>query len=222
MKDVLLFITLLLGSVSFGQTISINGSLHSTNGENTFPIWVEEGTTIQPNYPIKSISIKEFNVVPNSNGNDLFFNKTVLVYSDSVSTVPEGKTWKLESIQNGLQLGDEYAGGIVFYLDGNGGGKVFAPGVAQIHDDWYDVNSYCEGLDFSGYDDWYGPSINDLIKIQGLNNAFNYGIVKDHTWSNQEAGQSGGSSAYSVQMNSGSTDSFSKGNTFRIIPIRQF
>ena len=41
MKDVLLFITLLIGSVSFGQTISINGSLHSTNGENTFPIWVE-------------------------------------------------------------------------------------------------------------------------------------------------------------------------------------
>ena len=62
MKDVLLFITLLIGSVSFGQTISINGSLHSTNGENTFPIWVEEGTTIQPNYPVKSISIKEFNV----------------------------------------------------------------------------------------------------------------------------------------------------------------
>lgn len=219
MKKVLLLVTLLIGSVSFGQTISINGSLHSTNGDNTFPIWVEEGTTIQPNYPIKSISIKEFNVVPNSNGNDLVFNKTVLVYSDSVSTVPEGKTWKLESIQNGLQLGDEYAGGIVFYLDGNGGGKVFAPGVAQIYDDWYDVNSYSEGLDFNGYDDWYGPSINDLIKIQGLNNAFNYGIFKDRTWSNQEDGSSSG---YSVNMNSGQTDSFSKANPFRIIPIRQF
>tara|TARA_B100000780_G_scaffold206387_1_gene146849 strand:- start:25 stop:468 length:444 start_codon:yes stop_codon:yes gene_type:complete len=141
MKKVLLFVALLLGSVSFGQTISINGSLHSTNADNTFPIWVEEGTTIQPNTPIKSISIKEFNVVPNSNGNDLVFNKTVLVYSDSVSTVPEGKTWKLESIQNGLQLGDEYAGGIVFYLDDNGGGKVFAPGVAQLSDEWYVVNS---------------------------------------------------------------------------------
>ena len=113
----LIYILILLPFICIGQTISIDGSLHSTNGDNTFPIWVEEGTTIQPNYPIKSISIKEFNVVPNSNGNDLVFNKTVLVYSDSVSTVPEGKTWKLESTQNGLQLGDEYAGGIVFYLD---------------------------------------------------------------------------------------------------------
>ena len=67
MNKVLLFVSLLIWAVSFGQTISINGSLHSTNGENTFPIWVEEGTTIQPNSPIKSISIKEFNVIPNSN-----------------------------------------------------------------------------------------------------------------------------------------------------------
>jgi len=183
MKDVLLFVTLLIGSVSFGQTISINGSLHSTNGDNTFPIWVEEGTTIQPNSPIKSISVKEFNVVPNSNGNDLVFNKTVLVYSDSISVVPEGKTWKLESIQNGLQLGDEYAGGIVFYLDGDGGGKVLASGVAQITDVWDQTNSYCESLDYNGYSDWYAPSPDELITITGLNIAFNYGVLRDNTWS---------------------------------------
>jgi len=219
MKDVLLFITLLIGSVSFGQTISINGFLHSTNGDNTFPIWVEEGTTIQPNSPIKSISIKEFNVIPNSNGNDLVFNKTVLVYSDSISNVPEGKTWKLESIQNGLEIGDEYAGGIVFYLDGNGGGKVFAPGVAQISDVWSDVNPYCEGLDYNGYDDWYAPNSDDLVKISGLNIAFNYGILKDNAWSSEQLNTDHG---YHVQLANGIKGDYQKTSPRRIIPIRQF
>ena len=59
-----------------------------------------------------------------------------MVYSDSVSNVPEGKTWKLESAQNGLQIGDEYAGGIICYLDGNGGGKVFADPSYHIQNDY--------------------------------------------------------------------------------------
>jgi hypothetical protein len=179
MKKVLLFVTLLIGSVSFGQTISINGSLHSTNGDNTFPIWVEEGTTIQPNSPIKSISIKEFNVVPNSNGNDLVFNKTVLVYSDSVSIVPEGKTWKLESIQNGLQIGDEYAGGIVFYLDGNGGGKVIA---SNYHYWGTDFNIY--DREINGFDDWFMPNIDDLINIFNSTKIINkYHLTGKKFWS---------------------------------------
>jgi len=220
MKKVLLFVTLLLGSVSFGQTISINGSLHSTNGDNTFPIWVEEGTTIQPNSPIKSISIKEFNVVPNSNGNDLVFNKTVLVYSDSVSTVPEGKTWKLESIQNGLQLGDEYAGGIVFYLDGNGGGKVYAPVGAQISDTWNYLNSYCDELDFNGFSDWFAPSIDDLRKISGaLDIYFLSTSISRRAWSQE---QNSPNYYHYIDMFNGVQGNESTGNDYRIIPIRQF
>lgn len=219
MKNVVLFITLLIGSVSFGQTISINGSLHSTNGEKTFPIWVEAGTTIQPNSPIKSISVKEFNVIPNSNGNDLVFNKTILVYGDSVSTVPEGKTWKLESIQNRLQLGDEYAGGIVFYLDENGGGKVFAPGGAQILDSWVNANSYCESLNYNGYTDWYIPNLDDLTKIAGANNAVDYGIYNTKYWSSELY-----TSIYywCLNMGSGEKTHMNASSKIYTIPIRQF
>lgn len=166
MKKVLLFIILLIGSVSFGQTISINGSLHSTNGENTFPIWVEEGTTIQPNYPIKSISIKEFNVVPNSNGNDLVFNKTVLVYSDSVSTVPGGKTWKLESIQNELQIGDYANGGTVIKINNDGSGKVISPPFSIAIIGYTAAQDYCLNYEFNSFNDWHLLNNSDFDDIQ--------------------------------------------------------
>ena len=220
MKDVLLFITLLIGGVSLGQTISINGSLHSTNGDNTFPIWVEEGTTIQPNSPIKSISIKEFNVVPNSNGNDLVFNKTVLVYSDSVSTVPEGKTWKLESTQNGLQLGDEYAGGIIFYLDGNGGGKVIAPIFTHINRNYYDAIEHAEGLDVNGYNDWYLPSLDELEILCRSNSVLNILGYGSYAWASDYYGNS--SSAYTISLSSANENYESIGDEQLAISIRQF
>ena len=188
--------------------------MHSTNGDNTFPIWVEEGTTIQPNSPIKSISIKEFNVVPNSNGNDLVFNKTVLVYSDSVSTVPEGKTWKLESSQYGLQLGDEYAGGIVFYLDGNGGGKVFTRGEALVYLNYSDGIDYCNQLDYNGYNDWYTPSRFDLQNIWRLNLRLNLGIAPGNIWASENA--------WYINMNNGNVDGYNANSQLRIMPIRQF
>ena len=42
--------------------------------------------------------------MPNLNGNDLVFNKTVLIFSDSISIAPVGKTWKLESLLNNVLL----------------------------------------------------------------------------------------------------------------------
>ena len=212
------YILIFLPLICIGQTISIDGSLHSTNGENTFPIWVEEGTTIQPNYPIKSISIKEFNVVPNSNGNDLFFNKTVLVYSDSVSTVPEGKTWKLESTQNGLQLGDEYAGGIVFYLDGNGGGKVFAKH-AVTYTYWTSADLYCQGLVTRGFEDWYLPSNTDLMSLATLNinNKFGY---SGYSWSSDEEGWTG--AKWAVEITTGYARDQPSSQHLFVFPIRQF
>jgi hypothetical protein len=218
MKKVLLFVTLLIGSVSFGQTISINGSLHSTNGDNTFPIWVEEGTTIQPNSPIKSISVKEFNVVPNSNGNDLVFNKTVLVYSDSISVVPEGKTWKLESIQNGLQLGDEYAGGIVFYLDGDGGGKVLAQNLIT-NTNWNGGFNYCEGLITNGFDDWYLPTTTDLLLIAMYNQNSKLGY-NGNCWSGDN--EINAWDYWFVDLDSWTVGGQHQDYLSLVIPIRQF
>lgn len=217
MKNII-YILIFLPLICIGQTISINGSLHSTNGDNTFPIWVEEGTTIQPNSPIKSISIKEFNVVQNSNGNDLVFNKTVLVYNDSISKVPEGKTWKLESTQNGLQVGDEYAGGIVFYMDDTGGGKVFAPGVAQTTTSWSYAIGYCEDLTYNGFNDWYISSAEELIILSGFRLSFNLHLLNDWSWANNPSVNT----ARAVSLQTGETNELSMESKRRVIPIRQF
>ena len=214
----LTYILIFLPLICIGQTISINGSLHSTNGDNTFPIWVEEGTTIQPNSPIKSISLKEFNVVPNSNGNDLVFNKTVLVYSDSISTVPDGKIWKLESIQNGLQIGDEYAGGIIFYLDGNGGGKVFAKHALTVTS-WLSSNPYCQNLVTSGFDDWILASTSDLVSIAFFNINHKLGY-NGYGWASDESPWT--SDRWAVEITSGDITGRSQSNPHIVFPIRQF
>ena len=216
MKKVLLFITLLIGSVSFGQTISINGSLHSTNGDNTFPIWVEEGATIQPNYPVKSISIKEFNVVPNSNGNDLVFNKTILVYSDSVSSVPDGKTWKLESIQNELMIGDFALGGTIVNMNEDNSGIVLSNSYLT-NMGVFEAISYCENSTLNGYDDWYLPSKDELISLKNSG----YFNVNGDYWSSTNYN---GNEYWVVIFNENSigTDWTNTGNPLSAICIRQF
>lgn len=218
----LIYILIFIPLICIGQTISINGSLHSTNGDNTFPIWVEEGTTIQPNYPVKSISIKEFNVVPNSNGNDLVFNKTVLVYSDSVSTVPEDKTWKLESIQNGLQIGDEYAGGIIFYLDGNGGGKVFADS-EFYYSDWFGVSNFCNDLNYNNYQDWYMPNETELRIIANYLSHNKSAFSSDgglDVWSSSST--SNGNYVYLNVHRPSWRGASGTSSDYGVIPIRQF
>ena len=219
----LFYILIFLPVVCIGQTISINGSLHSTNGDNTFPIWVEEGTTIQPNFPIKSISIKEFNVVPNSNGNDLVFNKTVLVYSDSVSTVPEGKTWKLESIQNQIQIGDYAYGGIVYQIEQGLGGKVISMPHTIYKDNQNNAINYCSNLQSGGYNDWYLPNRDEGREISiAFINVADYIPTQTSYWSSQTS-QSGDGYAYvmGVDATQDPNDTYTS-SAFRVICIRQF
>lgn len=88
-------------------------------------------------------------------------------------------------LAHGDELGDcsitpdiceAYAGGIVFYLvpegeemdlDGDGSpdqGLVAAPVITErVDDNVIAAIAYCEGLDLGGYDDWFMPSMDQLV-----------------------------------------------------------
>lgn len=96
MKKVLLFVTLLIGSVSFGQTIMVNGSPILVDDQTSFPFWLESGSTISPETSVSSISLLEFNLKSNDDGNDMVFNQVLSLTSES--SVPDNKVWKVESV----------------------------------------------------------------------------------------------------------------------------
>ena len=96
MKKVIYIIALLIGATTMAQTITVNGTPMLVSDDISFPFWLESGSSISPEVPVSSISVLEFNIVPNNNGNDMVFNQVISVTEGQ--TVPEGKTWKVESI----------------------------------------------------------------------------------------------------------------------------
>lgn len=61
-----------------------------------------------------------------------------------------------------LEIGDKHAGGIIFFLDGKGGGKV----VSKIGEyNWYEAAEITNALSKNGFSDWHLPSIDELKLI---------------------------------------------------------
>lgn len=96
MKDILLLVTLLIGGVSVGQTIMVNGNPMLVDDQTSFPFWLESGSTISPETSVSAISVLEFNVKSNDDGNDMVFNQVLSLTSESF--VPDNKVWKVESV----------------------------------------------------------------------------------------------------------------------------
>lgn len=96
MKKVLLFITLLIVSVSIGQTIMVNGNPMLVDDQTSFPFWLESGSTISAETSVSAISVIEFNIKSNDDGNDMVFNQVLSITSES--SVPNNKVWKVESV----------------------------------------------------------------------------------------------------------------------------
>ena len=86
----------------------------------------------------------------------------------------------VDGANSSLQIGDRYAGGIVFHLDGNGGGLIAAPGDFASYSSWNTAVSICNDYTHRGYSDWFLPSKDDLNQMYlniGQGNALGLGNV---------------------------------------------
>ena len=144
MKKIITSLVLLFAVSLQAQTIDVNGSKIQANQRNTFPLWLSSGSTVAPEFPVVSISAIEFTLVESVEGTNMVFSSVKEITTSQ--TVPEGTTWKIESVQTAnesfndslivlsqqldsvlnapctalYQVGDMVEGGIVFYVDATG------------------------------------------------------------------------------------------------------
>ena len=93
-------------------------------------------------------------------------------------------------VNNGcVQIGDYYAGGIVFYVDATcQHGKVVVPYDLMnfnFNSEQSDAISICNNVKANGYTDWYLPDITELQQI--YTNLGNAGFGLWWAWSNSSA-----------------------------------
>ena len=132
-----------------------------------------------------------------------------------------------------IAIGYPHQGGIVFYLDGNGGGLIAAPSDQSCCSNWDTAVSLCSNLTLGGYSDWFLPS-RDELNLMWTNLA-----DSDSTGSNSGVTDSGnlGDFAASVYWSSTEYDSgyawfqdfvngdqfvYDEGNTNNVRAVRAF
>ncbi len=90
---------------------------------------------------------------------------------------------------NALSIGDTHAGGIVFYLDGRGGGLVAAPTNQKGSFPWLKAKELCGNLDLNGFRDWYLPTKDELdLMYNNLKKQGRGGLGSAWYWSSSERG----------------------------------
>ncbi|MDB4089246.1 hypothetical protein N9544_06435 [Flavobacteriales bacterium] len=113
MKKIILSLSFLLASIlSFSQTspsLIIDGKAIKFESDISLPYWLDAGKTVSLGANAASVSILEFTI----DSNNLVYNKTIHLTSNS--SVPNGKTWKIEAIGTGVNL--DFPGNVNFSND---------------------------------------------------------------------------------------------------------
>jgi hypothetical protein len=124
-----------------------------------------------------------------------------------------------------LRIGQEYQGGIIFYIDKSGEhGKVCAPiGTIPEGYEWDSAIEVCQNFYLDGYSDWYLPTIDDLNncydQLEALKSGAG-GFQNGFYWSSTEYTNKG---AWYKNFTNGINGEGAKyGNYLYIRPIRDF
>ena len=92
----------------------------------------------------------------------------------------------VSGVASAVKIGDEYGGGIVFYVDGTGNhGLVAAKADFQNYMNWYDAKSACENLVSNSYSDWFLPNKEQLTQLYNKRSAVG-GFSDYGYWSSTE------------------------------------
>jgi len=231
MKKTLTSIVLLIVVSVQAQSISVDGISLLVSQNNSFPLWLASGSNVTPNLPVSLLSVVEY--TENSIGAELNLAYSRVLNITESTIVPAGKVWKVVSamevgIQNiyipvdSLQIGDDYAGGIVFYLDGNGGGKVCAKSHTEGYEDWTEALKSSLLLVDSGFDDWYLPTSSELLLV--YEQIGDFGNFQSYQyWTSTDANSNNAShQSYSINMSNGSISSNYSASFYRVRAIRAF
>ena len=69
----------------------------------------------------------------------------------------------VSGVASAVKIGDEYGGGIVFYVDGTGNHGLVAAKADFLEEmNWEDAKSACESLVSNSYSDWFLPNKEQL------------------------------------------------------------
>jgi hypothetical protein len=197
-KNILTSLLFMVAMLLQAQTIDVNGTKMLANQNNSFPLWLSSGSSVSPEYPVFSISAIEFSIVESVEGSNMVFSRVLEITEPQ--TVPEGTTWKIESVQTAnesfndslsvlsqqldsvlnapctplYQLGDMVQGGIVFYVDDTGEyGLVAAQEDLEGTYEWGCYQQNVDGADSK----WIGSGIQNTMDITNQGCATQYGGI---------------------------------------------
>lgn len=169
---------------------------------------------------------------------------------DKAEQVNRDKTEKERKEKEKIKIGKEYGGGFIFYIDNTGEHGLICAPYDQGEYEWGCYGEYlnrtsfstgrgksntniinnncknltaaqiCADLFLNGYDDWYLPSIDELVLI--YNNIYAKGIAKfqlDSYWSSSEYNDLG---AYTIKFDKTKVKAKAKNSKAYVRAIRSF
>ena len=125
----------------------------------------------------------------------------------------------ISDVSSAVTIGEQYRGGIVFYVDGTGQhGLVAAPSDFSLELNWEEAKAQCDNLEIGGYMGWFLPNKNQLNRLYLQKSAVG-GFVGSVYWSSTEvdAGY-----AWSQNFGGGNQEYYSKDTEWRVRPVRAF